>query len=418
MGMTIVEKILAEKAGREKVSPDEVVRAKIDRAMANDITAPLTVDALEEIGTEKVWDPEKIIIILDHQAPPTTIEAAQDHAMLREFAEQQKISNFYGSFEGVCHQIMVEKAHALPGQLIVGADSHTCTYGALGAFSTGIGSTDMAAVFAEGELWFKVPQTVKIEIEGELKERTMPKDLTLTVVGDVGADGAIYRSLEFLGSGVEKIGISGRMTICNMGVEMGAKAAIVPADDETEKYLESKTDEEYSTVAPDEDADYLEESHYDAGEIVPVAACPHSVDNVHPVRELENTEVQQAFLGSCTNGRFEDLAVAADILEGEEIPKGVRMLVAPASKWIYREALEAGLIDKLVDAGATIEPPGCATCWGGHLGIMAPGEVCVSSSNRNFKGRMGSPQAEIYLSSPATVAASALYGEITDPRDV
>jgi len=418
MEMTIAEKILSRKSGREEVNPGEVVRAEIDRAMANDITAPLTVEALREIGVDEVWDREKISIILDHQSPPTTIEAASDHAELRSFAERQGISNFYGNFEGVCHQLMVERGHALPGQLIVGADSHTCTYGALGAFSTGIGSTDMAAVFAEGELWFKVPETIRVKVEGELPEKTFPKDLILTIVGGIGADGAIYKAMEFTGSCVEGIEVPGRMTICNMGVEMGAKTAIVPPDGKTEDYLSGRTDRKYSTVSPDARANYEMEVTYDAGEIRPTLACPDSVDNVHPVEEFEGERIQQAFLGSCTNGRFEDLEIAADILEGEKIPDGVRMLVAPASREVYSRALEEGIIEKLVDAGATIEPPGCATCWGGHLGILAPGEVCISSSNRNFKGRMGSPEAGIYLASPATVASSALYGQITDPRDV
>lgn len=416
--MTIAEKILARNSGREEVSPGEVVRAEIDRAMANDLTAPLTVDALEELGLERVWDPDSIMIILDHEAPPTTVEAASDHRDLRKFAKSQNISNFYGNFEGVCHQIMVERAHALPGQLVVGADSHTCTYGALGTFSTGIGSTDMAAVFSQGELWFRVPETIGVNIDGDLSEGVMPKDLILKIVGDVGADGATYMSMEFVGPGVRGISVPGRMSMCNMGVEMGAKAAIVPPDERVEDYLEGRTDEDYEFVFPDEDVEYSREMDYDAGETEPMVACPHSVDNVHPASGVEDVEVQQAFLGSCTNGRLEDLAVAANILEGEEVDEDVRMLVAPASREVYQEAMEDGLIGKLVEAGATIEPPGCTTCWGGHLGILAPGEACVSSSNRNFRGRMGSPEAEIYLASPATVAASALMGEITDPREI
>ncbi len=418
MSMTIAEKILADKSGEAEVKPGDVVEAEIDRAMVNDITAPLTVDALEELGLESVWDAEKITIVFDHQFPPTKIVAAQDQYDLREFAKRMKINNLYGSGEGVCHQIMMERGHVLPSQLVVGADSHTCTYGALGAFATGIGSTDMAAVFAEGKLWFKVPETIKIEVKDRLNGMVMPKDLILRMVGDIGADGAIYKAIEITGSAIHNISVPGRMSMCNMGVEMGAKTAIVPPDGKTEKYLGKRTNEDYSLTKSDEDADYSDELFYDAKEIEPMVARPHSVDNVVSVRELDETEIQQAFLGSCTNGRLEDLTIAASILEGEKVDSDVRMLVAPASQEVYKQALQDGIIDKLVNAGATIENPGCTTCWGGHLGILAPGEACVSSSNRNFKGRMGSPEAKIYLASPATVAASALTGKIVDPRDI
>ncbi len=418
MGMTIAEKILAEKSGEEEVEPGDVVRAEIDRAMVNDITAPLTVDALKEVGVEEVWDSDKITIVFDHQAPPTTIDAAEDQDDLRSFADEQGVENLYGNFEGVCHQLMIENAHALPGKLIVGADSHTCTYGAIGAFSTGIGSTDMAAVFTEGELWFRVPESFKMNIEGELGDDVMAKDLILKIAGDIGSDGAIYKALEFGGPGIKKIDIPGRLSMSNMGVEMGAKTAIIPADEKTENYFEDKTDEDYSVFKPDEDAEYSEVHSYDASEVEPMVSCPHSVDNVKPVSELEDVEVQQAFLGSCTNGRLEDLEKAVEILEGRQIADGVRLLVAPASKTIYQRALDEGIIDKLTEAGATIEPAGCATCWGGHLGILGPGEKCITSSNRNFKGRMGSPEAEIYLGSPATVAASALTGKITKEEDI
>ncbi len=418
MGMTIAEKILADKAGKDEVEPGEVVTAKIDKAMVNDITAPLTVDALEEIGTEEVWNPEKITIVFDHQAPPTTVDIAKDQHELRQFSSDQDIENLYDNFEGVCHQLMIENGHALPGQLIVGADSHTCTYGAIGAFSTGIGSTDMAAVFTEGELWFKVPESIKINIEGELGENVMPKDLILKILGDIGADGAIYKAIEFGGSGIGKINIPGRLSMSNMGVEIGAKAAIIPPDEKTDEYFADKTDQDYEKYLPDEDANYEETHTYDASEVEPMVAKPHRVDNVSPVSEVEGTKIDQAFLGSCTNGRLEDLRKAAELLEGKEIADGVRLLVAPASKRIYQEAMEEGIIDALSKAGATIEPAGCATCWGGHLGILSPEEKCITSSNRNFKGRMGSPEAEIFLASPTTVAASALTGKITKEEDL
>ncbi len=409
---------MAKKSGQDTVTSGDVVNAEIDRAMANDLTAPLTIDALEETDFDKVWDSEKIVLVFDHQAPPTTVEAAEDQSDMRKFAQEQNISNLYGNNEGVCHQLMMGEGHVMPSQLVVGADSHTCTYGALGAFSTGIGSTDMAAVFSEGELWFRVPETMKITVENELPEMVMPKDLILKIAGDVGADGATYMSMELMGSGMEKISVSGRMSMCNMGIEMGAKTAIVPPDEKTEAYVSQRASEDYSLTYSDEDADYVDEFFYNAGEVEPMVACPHSVDNVSLISDIGDVDIQQAFLGSCTNGRLEDLSKAADIVEGREADEDVRFLVAPASQKIYRKALEQGIIEKLADSGATIQPPGCTTCWGGHLGILASGEKCVSSSNRNFKGRMGSPEAEIYLSSPATVAASALTGKITDPRDI
>lgn len=418
MGMTIAEKILARKSGRGQVEPGDVVRAPIDKIMVNDITGPLTVDAVRNLGLKKVWDPEKIVIVFDHDAPPITIEAARDQATLREFARKQEIQNIYGSFEGVCHQVMLEKAQVLPSQLVVGADSHTCTYGALGAFATGIGSTDAAAVFSEGKLWFRVPESMRIQIKNRLRKHVSPKDLILKIAGDVGADGAIYRSIEFTGTGIELISVSGRMTMCNMGVEMGAKTAITPPDEKTKEYISKRTDEDFVETSPDPDAKYVEELEYSALKIDPMVACPHSVDNVKTVDEVEGTQIQQAFLGSCTNGRLEDLTEAIEILDGEEIDKNVRLLVAPASREVYLRALEEGLISKLIEAGAILEPPGCTTCWGGHIGILASGETCISSSNRNFRGRMGSQGAEIYLASPATVTASALTGKITNPRAI
>lgn len=418
MGMTIAEKILAKKSGREGVSPGDVVRASVDRAMVNDVTAPLTLDGMEEVGAKGVWDSEKIVIVIDHQVPANKVEAANDHELIRKFAREHKITNFYDAGEGVSHQLMLEGGHVLPGQLVVGADSHTCTCGAVGSFAVGIGSTDMTAVFVDGELWFRVPESIKIEVRNGLHKRVVPKDLILRIIGDIGVEGAIYRSIEFVGEGVERIGVSGRMTICNMGVEMGAKSAVVPPDEKTKKYVKERADEEFLPIGSDSDSDYVEERQYDASEIVPMVARPDEVDDVCPASDLEDITIDQAFLGSCTNGRLEDLAMAAEILGGESIEKKVRLIVAPASREIYLEALSDGVIGDLVEAGAMIQAPGCATCWGGHVGILAPGETCISSSNRNFKGRMGSSKAEIYLASPATVAASALTGEITDPRGV
>ena len=418
MGMTIAEKILARASGRRSVSPGEIVEAKVDVVMVNDITAPLAVEALKEIGVDRVWSPSQVVVVFDHQAPPTTIEGARDHVMLREFVVEQRISNFYDVNEGICHEILPEKGFALPGRLIVGADSHTCTYGAFGCFATGIGSTDAAAVLAAGKLWFRVPETMRIAVEGKFRKRVSPKDLILKIIGEVGADGATYRSVEFAGEGLRNISMAGRMTICNMGVEMGAKAAIVPPDKLTVKYLKGRAKGKYDLVYSDEDAAFVEELSYDLDGVEPMVACPHSVDNVRPVREVEGIKVDQAFLGSCTNGRMEDLVEAARIIRNRKISPHVRMIVVPASREVYMDALNRGILKVFVKAGAIVESPSCAACMGGHIGILGPGEVSVSSSNRNFRGRQGSKDAEIYLASPATVAASAVKGQITDPRAI
>ena len=418
MAMTIAEKIMARASGRKQVSPGEIIEADVDVAMVNDITGPITVDALEEVGIKKIWDPSKVVVVLDHQAPPTLVEAAQDHTMLRKFAAEMRIPNFYDVNEGVCHEVLLEQGFALPGRLIVGADSHTCTYGALGCFATGIGSTDMAAVFATGRLWFRVPESMRLNVEGSLRKMVTPKDIILRIIGDVGADGATYRAVEFVGPGMKKISVSGRMTMCNMGVEMGAKAAIVSPDELTREYLAGRAKWSFREVHSDPEAQYVEELDYDVSKLEPQVAVPHKVDNVHPVRDVAGVEVNQAFLGSCTNGRLEDLTAAAKILKGKRIARGVRMLVVPASQEVYAEALKGMVLQTFVSAGALVEAPSCAACMGGHIGILGPGEVCISSSNRNFRGRMGSPEAKVYLASPATVAASALTGKITDPRDV
>lgn len=418
MPMTIAEKILARASGRQSVSPGEIVEARVDVAMINDITGPITVEALEQIGVKRVWDPSKVVIVLDHQAPATSIEASREHIGLRRFAARNKIQNFFEVGDGICHEVLPENGFALPGELIVGADSHTCTYGAFGCFATGIGSTDMAAVFATGRLWFRVPESMLVKIEGTLRSRVSPKDLILRIVGDVGADGATYRAIEFAGGGLGRISVGGRMTMCNMGVEMGAKTAIVPPDETTFRYLKGRARWDYQPVYSDVGASYVDEMEYDLSRLEPQVALPHQVDKVRPVREVAGVKVDQAFLGSCTNGRLEDLVEAARVLEGKKIAPGVRMLVVPASREVYLEALRKKVLEKFVEAGAIVGSPSCAACMGGHIGIIGPGEVCISSSNRNFRGRMGSPEAEVYLGSPATVAASALKGEITDPRDV
>ncbi|MFW6110633.1 MAG: 3-isopropylmalate dehydratase large subunit [Thermoproteota archaeon] len=417
--MNIAEKILADASRREEVSPGEIVQAKVDMAMVNEITGVLAIQAFHEIGIPKVWDPQSIIMILDHQVPASSIQSAQLHQNMREFAREQNIKNFYDvGFGGVCHQVMVEKGHVRPGELVVGADSHTCTYGALGAFGTGIGSTDMAGIFATGGTWFKVPESIKIEIEGDLPRMVTPKDLILHLVGEIKADGAIYKALEFTGSTIRNMDNAGRMTLCNMAVEMGAKTGIINPDATTLQYINERTSKPFKPLVSDPDANYEKIMEVSVDTLEPQIACPHTVDKVKPVSEVEGIPIQQAFIGSCTNGRIEDLRRAAQIIKGRTVKNGVRMLITPASQEVYIEALEEGLLEIFSRAGGYICNPTCGACFGGHLGLLAPGEACISSSNRNFQGRMGSPKGKIYLASPVTVAASALKGRITDPREV
>jgi len=417
--MNIAEKILAKASGRKKVSPEEILEAKIDVAMVNDITGPLTVEAFQKIGTERVWDNQRIVIILDHQVPAESVRSAELHEIMRRFAREQKIENLYDVGQGgICHQVMPEKGHVRPGELIVGADSHTCTYGAFGAFATGIGSTEMAAVFTTGTLWFKVPPVIKINVNGRFREFVTPKDLILNIIGQIKADGAIYKGVEFTGSTVRSMSVDGRMTLCNMTVEMGAKAGIIEPDETTLNYVKDRVNQPFGPIKNDSDAAYERVLDVDITDLEPQVSCPSSVDNVKPVSEVGNVKIDQVFLGSCTNGRLEDLRLAAGFLRRRNIKKGIRMLVIPASQEVYSQALREGLIETFVEAGAYVCSPTCGPCFGGHIGLLAPREVCVSSSNRNFIGRMGSPKAHVYLASPATVAASALTGKITDPSSL
>lgn len=422
MGKTIAEKIFS-KAAEKDVKAGEYVFAKIDRAMIHDITGPLAIKAFREIAGEggKVWDSSRIVIAFDHQVPADSVIAAENHRMLRKFAEEQGILN-YDVYEGIAHQVMVEKGHVLPGMVVVGADSHTCMYGALGAFATGIGSTDMGAVFALGKLWFKVPETIRFEINGKLPRRVYSKDIILKIIGIIGADGANYRAAEFAGSTVEAMDMSQRFTITNMAIEMGAKTGIMEPDRETERYLKNAgvdaSLDEWEWLRSDEDAEYFRKLELDVNDLEPQVAVPHKVDNVVPVSDVEGVKADQVFIGSCTNGRYEDLKIAAEILKGEKIAKGTRLIVIPASRAEYVKALKDGLIDIFVEAGAIVEFPSCGPCMGGSFGLIASGEVSVSTSNRNFIGRQGSPEGKVYLVSPATAAATAVYGEITDPRKI
>jgi len=417
--MNIIEKILANASGKQEVSPGEIVEANIDVAMTHDLTGPLAIKSFRKIGAKKVWNNNKVVVILDHLVPASSIISANLHKIVRNFAEEQHIKNFYDVGRGgVCHQVMPEQGHVRPGEVIVGSDSHTCTYGAFGAFATGIGSTELAAVFVTGKLWFRVPEVIKVDVTGKFQKLVTAKDLTLNIVGKIGADGAIYKGLEFGGSTIRDMTIDGRMVLCNMAVEMGAKAGIIEPDQKTLDYVEARTDKPFKPVKSDPDATYEKVVDVDVSDLEPQVAVPHSVDNVKPVSEVEDTEVDQAFIVSCTNGRLEDLRSAAQILKGKKIVRSVRLVVIPASQEIYLNALNEGLIKTFMESGATIGNPNCGPCLGGHMGIMADGEVCISTSNRNFIGRMGSTKSFVYLASPATVAASALTGKITDPRKV
>jgi 3-isopropylmalate/(R)-2-methylmalate dehydratase large subunit len=414
--LNIVEKILAKASNRTQVSPGEIVEAQIDKAMMNDITGPLAIEAFKNMGGERVWDTTRSIVILDHLVPANDDQSAHLHRLLRNFADEQGLKYFYDVGRGgVCHQLMMEN-HVKPGEVIVGADSHTCTYGALGAFATGIGSTEIASVFLTGQLWFKVPPVIQIVVDGVFHPPVAPKDLILYTIGQLTADGATYRGVEFTGRAVEATSVEGRMTLCNMVVEMGAKNGIVPPDAKTAEYFTSRGVSPINFIEGDDDAIYEKIVEYDASSLEPMVALPPSVDNVKPVSEVGTIEIDQILLGSCTNGRVEDLRIAAEILRNKKVKKNVRAIVIPASQEVYSQAMKEGLLDVFVKAGALVCNPNCGPCYGGHLGLLAAGETCVSSSNRNFVGRMGSPKADIYLASPATVAASAVTGTITDPR--
>ncbi|MEM3422016.1 MAG: 3-isopropylmalate dehydratase large subunit [Candidatus Hadarchaeum sp.] len=414
MGKTITEKILGRAAGMD-VSPGDLIVAPIDTCMAHDGTAPLAIKAFREMGAKKVWDPRRVALVIDHIAPSSSEGTSNLHILMRQFAAEHGIKLFDVG-EGICHQIMPEKGYVLPGRVIVGADSHTCTYGAFGAFSTGIGSTELAAVMVSGKLWFRVPESIRCEVNGPMPIGVVPKDVILHILGLIGADGATYKAIEFSGDVVAGMSVSGRMTLCNMVVEMGAKNGIVEPDEKVKEFLKGRTRVEGDYLRSDPDAEYSKIFEISAEELEPMVACPSSVDNVRPVSEVDGIRVNQVFLGSCTNGRFEDLLDAAKILKGRKVKEGVRMLVIPASREVYLEAMKMGLLQILAEAGCSIYGPGCGPCPGGHLGVLGQGEVCVSTSNRNFMGRMGSKEAQIYLVSPLTAAASAVTGELTDPR--
>jgi 3-isopropylmalate/(R)-2-methylmalate dehydratase large subunit len=418
MSQTLSEKILAQASGQRKVKAGNFIKARVDVAMMPDVTAVLAFEAMRAAGSEKVWDPEKVVLILDHVAPPRSVNSARVHNVIREFVKSQGIKNFYDIESGVCHQVLPEKGHVKPGMVVIGADSHTCTHGAFGAFATGVGSTDMGAILARGKTWLKVPETIKVDINGKLSQYVYAKDVILKIVGMIGVSGATYMALEFNGNTVENLSVSGRMTICNMAIEMGGKTGICEPDHKTFEWLKNKTEGDFFPIYADSDAKYIRTVELDVKELEPQIACPHNVDNVKPVSDVCDVKINQAFIGSCTNGRLEDLRQAHKILKGRQIHPDVRLLVVPASREVFKVALDEGIIIDLIDAGATVSNPSCAACFGGHIGILGPGENGITTSNRNFRGRQGSPLAGVYLSNAAVAAASALTGYVTHPQEI
>jgi 3-isopropylmalate/(R)-2-methylmalate dehydratase large subunit len=417
--LNLIEKILSRASGEKEVVPGQIIDANIDHAMINEITGYLVAQYFREVGAKKVWDPEKVTIVLDHTIPAPTAEAAEVHKIVREFVRDLKLPGFYDVGRGgVCHQVMVEKGHVKPGDVIVGADSHTVTYGGLGAFSTGIGSTEMTSVFITGKIWFKIPQVIRINVVGDFVRFVGAKDLFLRVAREIGFSGATYMGLEFRGPTVKNLSVSSRLTLCNMTIEVGGKVGIVEPDQKTIEYVKSRTKTPFNPVYSDAEAEYARTLEIDVTTLPPMVACPDAVDNVKPVSELSKVELDQIYIGSCTNGRIEDLRIAAGIIREKQINPRTRLVVVPASQEVFIDAMKEGLIQTFAEAGAAIATASCGACYGGHLGVLAAGETCLSTTNRNFIGRMGDPRSKVYLGSPAVAAASALTGRITDPREV
>ncbi|MBO8151219.1 MAG: 3-isopropylmalate dehydratase large subunit [Candidatus Marinimicrobia bacterium] len=418
MGATLVEKILAAHSGRDKVTPGEIVNADIDIIMCHDVTTTPAIELLEKYGIKRVFDPDRIVIMPDHFVPNKDIKAAEMVKRIREWAKEQNIKNFYEiGRHGICHALLPEQGYVKPGTTIICGDSHTTTHGAFGAFATGVGSTDLAAALATGKLWFKVPETILVEIKGKVPDGVYAKDIILKVISILGVDGATYKAIEFTGEVVEQMSMESRMTMCNMAIEAGGKVGVIEPDEITFDYLRrTGVEGDFTIYRSDDDARFLDVIKLDVSEMEPVVAFPHLPSNVKNVSEAEGIRIDQAFLGSCTNGRLEDLRVAAEVLKGRRIAEHVRMIVIPATTEIWKQADREGLLYTFMEAGATVSTPTCGPCLGGHMGILASGERCISSTNRNFVGRMGSPESEVYLASPATVAASAIDGKIADPR--
>jgi 3-isopropylmalate/(R)-2-methylmalate dehydratase large subunit len=418
-GSTMVEKVLAAKAGRDKVVPGDLVNAKVDLALGNDITAPVAIKEFERFGLDRVFDPDKIVLVPDHFTPNKDIAAAEQALVLRRFAEKYKIKHYYEVGRmGIEHALLPEQGLVAPGMVIIGADSHTCTYGAVGAFATGVGSTDLAAAMAIGEAWFKVPQTMRFEYNGKLPEWVSGKDLILYTIGQIGVEGARYRAMEFTGTAIDELSMDGRLTMANMAIEAGGKCGYIQPDKITFAYLEGRAKRPYKPVYSDRDACYEQEFIYDVNDLEPQIAFPPSPDNVFPVSAAKDIKIDQVVIGSCTNGRIEDLRIAAAVIRGKKVHPGIRLLVIPATQLIYRQALEEGLLTTFIDAEAAVSTPTCGPCLGGHMGILAKGEKALATTNRNFIGRMGHPESEVYLSNPAVAAASAVAGRIVHPEEV
>ena len=414
MGQTIVEKIIAHNMGAKQVKPGEIVTVSVDRVMLDDIMIPFIADKFHEMGFGKIWNPDKAVLIYDHLVPSSQLDDTRHYKVGDEFAEKYGIEHVHRS-DGICHQLMTEAGYVKPGEVVFGTDSHTTTYGCVGAFSTGIGYTEMAAILGTGTLWVKVPETIRIEINGPLPANVMSKDVILRIIGDLGADGATYRALEFVGDGVERMSVSSRMTMANMAIEAGAKCALFTPDEKTARYCNVELDEFQKSLAGDEDAVYCRRLTYRGEDFVPVMACPSQVDKIREVKALEGLPIDQVFIGSCTNGRLEDLQAAAKVLEGKQVAPFVKLIVTPASRKVYEEAMACGAIGTLVKAGAMVTHPGCGLCCGRAGGILSDGERVVATNNRNFLGRMGTSKVEIYLASPAVAAACAAAGAIACP---
>jgi len=416
--VTLAQKILAAHAGKKEVSPGEFINVKVDLVLANDITAPIAIREFRRIGVKRVFDPTKIVMVPDHFVPNKDIASAEQAKMMREFAHEQGVIYFEVGQMGIEHVILPEQGLVLPGDVLIGADSHTCTCGALGAFATGMGSTDIAAAMATGDIWMKVPSTIKVVYRGKLDKWVEGKDLILYTIGQIGVDGALYQALEFTGDAIGELPMAGRFTMANMAIEAGAKAGIFHVDNKAQLYIKSRAKRSYAVYEPDGDAEYSAVMEYDVSDIKPQVALPHSPAKSRPVAEVGDIEIDQVVIGSCTNGRLGDLRVAAQILKGKQISPRVRCIIIPGSQKVYFSALVHGFIEIFIRAGAVVSTPTCGPCLGGHMGVLAAGERCLATTNRNFVGRMGSPESEIYLASPAVAAASAVTGRITSPEEV
>ncbi len=416
--MTLTEKILAAHTDKKKVSPGEFINVRVDLILANDITAPIAIKEFRRIGLNKVFDSNKIVMVPDHFVPNKDIASAEQVKLMRDFCYEQGLVYFELGQMGIEHVLLPEQGLVLPGEVVIGADSHTCTYGALGTFATGMGSTDIATAMATGDIWMKVPPTIKLVYHGSLGKWVGGKDLILYTIGDIGVDGALYAALEFTGDAIDDLSMDGRFTMANMAIEAGAKVGLFRIDDKTLAYIKSRVKRPYTVYEPDDEAKYARIIDYDVSTMEPQVALPHSPNNIRSVSQVGNVEIQQAVIGSCTNGRLEDLRLAASIIDGRKVHPRVRCIIIPGSQQVYLDALAGGMIEIFIRAGAVVSPPTCGPCLGGHMGVLADGERCISTTNRNFVGRMGSPKAEVYLSNPAVAAASAIAGTITSPERI